>query len=46
MPFRYITEGGEPKLPPGMRQLLYDDLDKSLDFFDSRNEVVDQDDGT
>ena len=31
MPFRYIAESDEPKLPPGMRQLLYDDLDKSLD---------------
>ncbi|KAL9709204.1 hypothetical protein Ac2012v2_007559 [Leucoagaricus gongylophorus] len=32
MPFRYITVDGEPKLPPGMRQLLYDDLNKPLDF--------------
>ncbi|KAG7445271.1 DUF431-domain-containing protein [Guyanagaster necrorhizus] len=32
MPFRYIAEGSEPKLPPGMRQLLHGDLNKSFDF--------------
>ncbi|KAJ7201125.1 SAM-dependent RNA methyltransferase [Mycena pura] len=32
MPFRYIVEGGEPKLPPGMRKLLHEDLNKSFDF--------------
>ncbi|KAJ7291451.1 SAM-dependent RNA methyltransferase [Mycena rebaudengoi] len=32
MPFRYITEGTEPKLPPGMRELLDEDLNKSFDF--------------
>jgi len=32
MPFRYIAEGSEPKLPPGMRELLREDLDKSFDF--------------
>ncbi|SJL10740.1 uncharacterized protein ARMOST_14134 [Armillaria ostoyae] len=28
----YIAEGSEPKLPPGMRQLLHEDLNKSFDF--------------
>ncbi|KAF7366817.1 hypothetical protein MSAN_00940000 [Mycena sanguinolenta] len=32
MPFRYIAEGSEPKLPPGMRELLHEDLNKSFDF--------------
>ncbi|KAJ7172096.1 SAM-dependent RNA methyltransferase [Mycena filopes] len=32
MPFRYIAEGSEPKLPPGMRKLLHEDLNKSFDF--------------
>ncbi|KAL0945931.1 hypothetical protein HGRIS_012212 [Hohenbuehelia grisea] len=33
MPFRYITDkDGEPKLPPGMRKLLHDDLNKGFDF--------------
>ncbi|KAJ7700358.1 SAM-dependent RNA methyltransferase [Mycena rosella] len=32
MPFRYIAEGPEPKLPPGMRALLHEDLNKSFDF--------------
>ncbi|KAJ7092777.1 SAM-dependent RNA methyltransferase [Mycena belliarum] len=32
MPFRYIADSGEPKLPPGMRELLYEDLNKSFDF--------------
>ncbi|KAK0499029.1 SAM-dependent RNA methyltransferase [Armillaria luteobubalina] len=32
MPFRYIAEDSEPKLPPGMRQLLHEDLNKSFDF--------------
>ncbi|KAH9947773.1 DUF431-domain-containing protein [Amylocystis lapponica] len=32
MPFRYIADGKEPKLPPGMRQHLHEDLDKSFDF--------------
>lgn len=32
MPFRYVREGGEPLLPPGMRDLLHDDLNKSFEF--------------
>jgi len=33
MPFRYIkNSGGVPILPPGMRELLRDDLDKGFDF--------------
>ncbi|KAJ6625103.1 SAM-dependent RNA methyltransferase [Mycena sp. CBHHK59/15] len=32
MPFRYIADGTEPKLPPGMRELLHEDLNKSFDF--------------
>ncbi|KAF9262765.1 DUF431-domain-containing protein [Marasmius fiardii PR-910] len=34
MPFRYMIQGParEPLLPPGMRQLLYEDLNKSFDF--------------
>ncbi|KZT63521.1 DUF431-domain-containing protein [Daedalea quercina L-15889] len=32
MPFRYIIENGEPKLPPGMREHLHEDLNKSFDF--------------
>ncbi|PBK90698.1 hypothetical protein ARMGADRAFT_1032232 [Armillaria gallica] len=32
MPSRYIAEGSEPKLPPGMRQLLHGNLNKSFDF--------------
>jgi len=34
MPFKYIADkpGGEPLLPPGMKQLLYEDLDKGFDF--------------
>ncbi|KAF8665032.1 hypothetical protein AX16_000644 [Volvariella volvacea WC 439] len=32
MPFRYITKDGEPILPPGMRELLHEDLNKSFDF--------------
>jgi ribosome biogenesis SPOUT family RNA methylase Rps3 len=32
MPFRYIADAKEPLLPPGMRELLYEDLDKSFDF--------------
>jgi len=32
MPFRYIADGDEPKFPPGMRELLYEDLNKSFDF--------------
>ncbi|KAG8917281.1 hypothetical protein FRC01_002563 [Tulasnella sp. 417] len=33
MPFRYIKDAaGEPIMPPGMRQLLKDDLDKGFDF--------------
>ncbi|KXN82872.1 hypothetical protein AN958_02083 [Leucoagaricus sp. SymC.cos] len=33
MPFRYVIEkDNEPKLPPGMRQLLHEDLNKSFDF--------------
>ncbi|KAF9031361.1 DUF431-domain-containing protein [Hymenopellis radicata] len=32
MPFRYIATGSEPRLPPGMRELLHEDLNKSFDF--------------
>ncbi|KAG9310153.1 hypothetical protein JVU11DRAFT_9773 [Chiua virens] len=34
MPFKYIADrpGGEPLLPPGMKQLLYEDLNKGFDF--------------
>lgn len=32
MPFRYIANGKEPILPPGMRELLHEDLNKSFDF--------------
>ncbi|KAH6903284.1 SAM-dependent RNA methyltransferase [Coprinopsis sp. MPI-PUGE-AT-0042] len=32
MPFRYIADGSEPRLPPGMRELLHEDLNKSFDF--------------
>ncbi|KAG1778823.1 hypothetical protein EV702DRAFT_1092224 [Suillus placidus] len=32
MPFRYIVNGKEPVLPPGMRELLHEDLNKSFDF--------------
>lgn len=32
MPFRYIREEGEPVLPPGMRDLLHEDLNKSFEF--------------
>jgi len=32
MPFRYIADGKEPKLPPGMREHLHDDLNKSFEF--------------
>ncbi|KAJ7130408.1 SAM-dependent RNA methyltransferase [Mycena epipterygia] len=32
MPFRYIADGAQPKLPPSMRELLHEDLNKSFDF--------------
>ncbi|PPQ99390.1 hypothetical protein CVT24_005373 [Panaeolus cyanescens] len=32
MPFRYIKQGDEPRLPPGMKELLYEDLNKGFDF--------------
>ncbi|KAG6829826.1 hypothetical protein H0H92_003369 [Tricholoma furcatifolium] len=34
MPFRYITtsDGSEPVLPPGMKQLLHEDLNKNFEF--------------
>ncbi|KAG1765701.1 SAM-dependent RNA methyltransferase [Suillus occidentalis] len=32
MPFRYIVNGKEPILPPKMRELLHEDLNKSFDF--------------
>ncbi|KAG2159503.1 SAM-dependent RNA methyltransferase [Suillus bovinus] len=32
MPFRYIANGKEPVLPPGMRELLHEDLNKSVIF--------------
>ena len=28
----YVTKDGEPIMPPGMREHLKDDLDKSFDF--------------
>ncbi|OCH94637.1 DUF431-domain-containing protein [Obba rivulosa] len=31
MPFRYIAENSEPKLPPGMREHLHKDLNRSFD---------------
>jgi len=32
MPFRYIADGSEPRLPAGMKELLYEDLNKPFDF--------------
>ncbi|KAJ2919755.1 hypothetical protein MD484_g654, partial [Candolleomyces efflorescens] len=32
MPFRYIATGSDPLLPPGMKELLHEDLNKSFDF--------------
>ncbi|KAI0343018.1 DUF431-domain-containing protein [Trametopsis cervina] len=32
MPFRYISVNGDPLLPPGMREHLHDDLNKSFEF--------------
>ncbi|KAF8160900.1 SAM-dependent RNA methyltransferase [Crassisporium funariophilum] len=32
MPFRYIADGKEPRLPPGMKKLLHEDLNKTFDF--------------
>ncbi|TFK52826.1 DUF431-domain-containing protein [Heliocybe sulcata] len=32
MPFRYISQDGSPLLPPGMKDLLKRDLDRSFDF--------------
>ncbi|TFK68979.1 DUF431-domain-containing protein [Pluteus cervinus] len=32
MPFRYIQRDTEPLLPPGMKELLHEDLNKSFDF--------------
>jgi len=32
MPFRYLADGDKPRLPPGMRELLHKDLNKSFDF--------------
>ncbi|KAF9477664.1 DUF431-domain-containing protein [Pholiota conissans] len=32
MPFRYIADGKEPRLPPGMKKHLHDDMNKSFDF--------------
>lgn len=28
----YIADGKEPLLPPGMKELLYEDLNKAFDF--------------
>lgn len=28
----YILQGKDPLLPPGMRELLHEDLNKSFDF--------------
>ncbi|KAI0324619.1 DUF431-domain-containing protein [Cubamyces sp. BRFM 1775] len=32
MPFRYISDGKDPILPPGMREHLHEDLNRSFDF--------------
>ncbi|KAF9531112.1 SAM-dependent RNA methyltransferase [Crepidotus variabilis] len=32
MPFRYFSDGREPILPPGMKKLLHEDLNKGFDF--------------
>ncbi|PVG03724.1 DUF431-domain-containing protein [Serendipita vermifera] len=32
MPFRYIAKDGEPLLPVGMKQHLYEDLNRGFDF--------------
>ncbi|KAH9854620.1 DUF431-domain-containing protein [Lenzites betulinus] len=32
MPFRYISDGKGPVLPPGMREHLHEDLNQSFDF--------------
>ncbi|KAF8961437.1 SAM-dependent RNA methyltransferase [Flammula alnicola] len=32
MPFRYIADGNEPILPPGMKKHLHEDMNKSFDF--------------
>jgi len=32
MPFRYMVENGQPIMPKGMKQLLYNDMDKGFDF--------------
>ncbi|KAF4602995.1 hypothetical protein EYR38_003399 [Pleurotus pulmonarius] len=33
MPFKYIADtGGNPRLPPGMRELLHEDLNKGFEF--------------
>ncbi|ESK91710.1 duf431 domain-containing protein [Moniliophthora roreri MCA 2997] len=32
MPFRYMTKDSEPLLPPGMKELLHEDLNKSFEF--------------
>ncbi|EJU01440.1 DUF431-domain-containing protein [Dacryopinax primogenitus] len=32
MPFRYVAKDGQPVMPPGMKELLYEDLDKGFDF--------------
>lgn len=32
MPFRYIADGREPRLPHGMKALLHEDLNKGFDF--------------
>ncbi|THG96627.1 hypothetical protein EW026_g5244 [Hermanssonia centrifuga] len=32
MPFRYIADGDQPRLPPGMREHLHQDLNQSFEF--------------
>ncbi|KAJ4490044.1 SAM-dependent RNA methyltransferase [Lentinula aciculospora] len=32
MPFKYIAKNGEPLLPPGMRELLFEDMNKGFEF--------------
>ena len=33
MPFRYVENGhGEPVMPVGMKELIYEDMNKSFEF--------------
>lgn len=33
MPFRYVVKDGQPILPPGMKEHLKADLDRTIDDF-------------